>query len=267
MTGKGFYAILFLCVAAICVSGYMLLSSGRGGGDSVSDYSLEGLLDGQSDTFSYPDALEALDRAVTPVLPSTPTPNSYDDESVPVAAMTSIPDPGAADAPAPGANVSDASPTSTPSSASTPKPTPSPTPKPKAAMYVWPVKGETVNAFSDSELAYNKTMGDWRVHLGMDIAAGMGDQVVAVSDGKVTEVYDDVFWGATVTIDHGDGLTSRYSNLMKKPAVSVGDSVTAGQIIGGVGATAEAERREVSHLHFSMEKDKKPIDPMEYLPK
>ncbi|MCL2084278.1 MAG: M23 family metallopeptidase, partial [Oscillospiraceae bacterium] len=194
-------------------------------------------------------------RAVKPEIPVVPSPGQGGDD-VPVAAMTAVP--------APDASADEGSvPAATPASVSAP---PSPSPAPKANIYVWPLKGDTVNAFSDTDLVYNKTMGDWRVHLGMDIAADMGAQVYSVADGKVADVYDDVFWGTTVVIDHGGGIGSRYSNMMKNPTVSVGDEVKAGQVIGGVGSTAEAERREVSHLHFAMEKDKKPIDPMQYLP-
>ncbi|GHU88645.1 hypothetical protein FACS1894202_05150 [Clostridia bacterium] len=130
-----------------------------------------------------------------------------------------------------------------------------------------PIKGEVVNAFSDDQLTYDKTMGDWRVHLGIDLAAEAGAQVVAAADGTVAEIYDDAFWGSTVVIEHGNKLTTRYQNLMKKPVVAVGDAVTAGQVIGGVGSTAEAERREVNHLHFVLLKDNKPVNPLDYLPK
>ena len=138
------------------------------------------------------------------------------------------------------------------------------TPEPPA-LVVPPLIGEIVTAFSMEELIYSETMGDWRTHDGVDFAAEPGTPVCAVSAGTVTDVRDDDMMGTTVVIAHRDGYDTIYANLQGVPSVSLGDSVSAGQIIGAVGRTALSETRLPSHLHFGVMKDGAFVDPAEYL--
>ncbi|MCD8332069.1 MAG: M23 family metallopeptidase, partial [Oscillospiraceae bacterium] len=131
--------------------------------------------------------------------------------------------------------------------------------------FLWPVSGEVIGAFSVEALAYNATMGDWRVHSGIDIAAELGTQVVAVAAGTVDRVVQDDMMGTTVVIDHGGGLTSTYCNLEKEPAVVVGDQVQAGDLLGTVGETALVESALSPHLHLEMALDGTAVDPLSYL--
>lgn len=71
--------------------------------------------------------------------------------------------------------------------------------------------------------------------------------------------------GTTVVIQHGGGYTTQYSCLQKDPPVQEGDQVAAGDIIGLVGSTASAEGSMGPHLHFSVSKDGKLIDPADYV--
>ena len=155
-------------------------------------------------------------------------------------------------------------PEAAPAPTATPAPTPVPTAKP-TALYVWPVNGAVVTAFSSDELAYDKTMGDWRVHRGMDIEAALGAKVSAITDGTVKDVYEDDLMGTTVVLEHDNGLESLYSNLQSSATVSVGDSVTCGQIIGAVGESALGEWGVVTHLHLEVTEDGVPIDPASLL--
>ena len=138
------------------------------------------------------------------------------------------------------------------------------TPAPPS-LVVAPLIGETVAAFSMEELVYSETLGDWRTHDGMDIAAPLGTQVCAASYGTVTDVRDDDLMGTTVVIAHDDGCDTIYANLQAMPTVGVGDEVTAGQIIGSVGSTALGESALPAHLHFAVTRDGEFIDPAEYL--
>lgn len=133
-------------------------------------------------------------------------------------------------------------------------------------IIVSPLKGEVLTAFSVDRLVYNPTLEDWRIHDGLDIAAQEGTSVLAASSGTVLSVEDDALMGTTVTLEHGGGYQTTYAGLQENPAVEVGDSVSAGQIIGAVG-TAPAEAAQGPHLHFSVEKDGDVVDPEEYLSK
>ena len=224
IAGKGFYIVLFLCVAAIGISGYYLFS-----------------------TLGSHDEDTAVNGTVQVVV--TPDPSSA---VTPSAAVTPTPRPAATPA---------ATPTPTPPAESSPTPS-----APTASVFTWPVKGEIVSDFSLEVLAYDETMGDWRTHSGVDIAASVGTEVCAIAGGTVEQVCQDDLMGTTVVIDHGDGLQSAYSNLAAVPTVSVGDTVSTGSVIGSVGETALAEHSRAAHLHLEMLRDGVAVDPAQYLP-
>ncbi len=132
-------------------------------------------------------------------------------------------------------------------------------------LVVSPLVGETLAAFSMDELRYNETLGDWRTHDGVDIAAEVGTQVIAACSGTVTQVVADDLMGTCVTIAHDGGYETTYANLQSVPTVGEGQYVSAGEVIGAVGATSLAEFASAPHLHFSVTKDGVPCDPAEFL--
>ena len=127
-----------------------------------------------------------------------------------------------------------------------------------------PVSGETLMGYSMEALSYNQTTRDWRVHNGVDIAASEGTPVLAAADGQVLTVSEDDALGTTVVIRHNDGYTTQYSNLSEDVSVSAGDTVTMGQEIGAVGATAIVETAMGSHLHFAVTYQDQPMDPADF---
>lgn len=128
-----------------------------------------------------------------------------------------------------------------------------------------PVSGETVFRYAVDVLSYNTTTRDWRVHDGIDLAGEAGCEVVAAADGQVCTIYDDDSMGTTVVIRHQNGYTTKYSSLSEELSVSVGDTVTMGQVIGTVGTTALVETALGPHVHFSVTYQDKSMDPMEFL--
>ena len=132
-------------------------------------------------------------------------------------------------------------------------------------LIVSPLNGETVAAFSVDALAYNETLGDWRTHDGIDIAADVGTPVLAACSGTVTAVTQDDLLGTCVTITHDGGYESTYANLQSVPTVGEGQYVSAGQIIGSVGTTSLIEAADTPHLHFAVKHDGESIDPKEFL--
>lgn len=234
LTGKGFYIVLFICVAVIGVSAWALLFT-----DSTFNDSEDGSISSVSSTPSGNDIGEITDN------------HSNDQDDVDSSldegedAMAEI--------------------------SATPTPTATPTPENSQdtiedIMFIWPLSGEIEVDYSVDELIYNKTMADWRTHAGIDISALLGTKVMAAAAGKVLDVYEDEMYGTTVVIDHGLGLCSVYSNLAATPTVEIGDSVSMGDTIGSVGDTAIAETGEVAHLHYAMTLDGDTINPMDYLP-
>jgi murein DD-endopeptidase MepM/ murein hydrolase activator NlpD len=92
--------------------------------------------------------------------------------------------------------------------------------------------------------------GSWsRYHTGLDFRASYGTPIRAVKAGVVLYAGNSGDWaGNHVAIKHADGMTTMSSH-MSSMAVSVGQTVSAGQVIGHVGQTGRAFG---AHLHFEL---------------
>ena len=92
----------------------------------------------------------------------------------------------------------------------------------------------------------------WKMHKGVDFAIGH-TPIYATRPGvvMVATTWEDPSAGYYVMIDHGDGFRSVYMHMCKRPSVSVGDFVTAGQVLGCVGSTGASTG---NHLHFGISK-------------
>ncbi len=142
---------------------------------------------------------------------------------------------------------------------------PEPKPEQPTAVeqgYIMPLKGEILNPYSGDKVVKSKTLDDWVMHTGVDLAADVSTPVKAISAGTVEEIVNDDLWGTTVTIRHANGITSYYANLKSAVKVTKGQEVKLGDVIGSVGETADIERAEASHLHFGMKQDNEWIDPL-----
>ena len=229
--GKGFYIVLFLCVAAIGISGYYLVRSVTGGGQPAEPVTANPTITLPEDTASSqtPPA-----QSAEPLPEEKPREEVQEDDPQPVKEPV-------------------------PEEAAAPE-------EPVHVVYTWPVKGEVLRPFSVEALAYDDTMGDWRTHSGVDVAADPGIKVLSAGQGQVTQVYADPLMGTTVVVEQPDGVTVRYSNLAEETAVSQGDTVDTGAVLGTVGDTAIAESGLPSHLHLEMLADGTYVDPLTYLP-
>lgn len=110
----------------------------------------------------------------------------------------------------------------------------------------------------------------WRIHPitgkrsfhdGIDIANSVGTAINAYADGTVTKTAWTDSYGNFIIIDHGGGLETYYIHLSGID-VSVGDSVTTGQLIGQMGKTGSATG---SHLQFEVRLNGTPQNPWDYL--
>ena len=229
--GKGFYIVLFLCVAAIGISGYFMVADPEQypAPEAVAGNPVVTLPDESLPTQQQPiRVIPREEQAARPAVPSTPV----EPPKEKVTAQVSAPVEGVRE----------------------------------PAAFTWPVKGEVDRAFCVDALAYDRTMGDWRTHGGMDISAQEGQQVLCVRDGRVQSVEQDDLMGTTVAVDHGEGLVSVYANLSPETEIEVGQEVDTGAVLGAVGNTAIAEGAQPSHLHLEMTLNGEPVDPAEYLP-
>lgn len=137
----------------------------------------------------------------------------------------------------------------------------------KEAEFLCPLSGAVSRRHDTETLVYSSTMGDWRIHTGVDIATSLGAVVSCVADGTVKEVFDDAMMGKCVSVAHEGGVVSIYRNLDEDLAdgIKAGAAVSAGDAIGTVGESALCELADEPHLHFEMTVDGKPVDPLSLL--
>lgn len=122
-----------------------------------------------------------------------------------------------------------------------------------------------INPYSGGELVKSETLGVWKTHDGVDLAADLGTAVSSIMKGTVTEVKNDPLWGICVTIDHGDGAIGYYCGLDENINVKEGQQVAMGEIIGKVGNTADAECKLAPHLHLAVTVAGAYTDPIKFI--
>ncbi len=132
-------------------------------------------------------------------------------------------------------------------------------------IFTIPCKGSIMYEFSPQIPIYSETLDDWRVHNGIDISCALGDSVVAVADGDIKDVYNDLRWGKTIVINHSNGIESVYSNLNENVYVQKGEKIKKGDVIALVGDTALFETVADTHLHFEMKENGLYVNPLNYL--
>ena len=229
LMGKGFYIVLFLCTAVIGLSAWMMTAGNETMEDLVSSDSVNNY---RVETVLVTPDVQTPKVEVMAIPEETAEPvlaETEEEEALPV--------------------WNEAEPAA-----------------PDMSVTVWPVEGELERLYDVDHLHYDVTMRDWRTHDGVDILAPLGQTVCAAMPGVVRFVQDDGFYGTFVTVDHGDGTCAVYANLASMPAVSVGDWVQAGDVIGAVGTTALCEIGQGTHLHFAVYLDGESVDPLDYLP-
>jgi murein DD-endopeptidase MepM/ murein hydrolase activator NlpD len=99
------------------------------------------------------------------------------------------------------------------------------------------------------------------MHTGADMRASAGTPIRACRSGTVVIAGSQGGYGNAVVIDHGGGMATLYAH-QSRIAVSNGQQVSAGQIIGYVGSTGMSTG---AHLHFEVRLSGNPVDPAPYL--
>ena len=201
----------------------------------------------------------------TPELEVTPTPEP-EVTPTPEPEATPTPEPEVTPTPEP-----EATPTPEPEATPTPEPEATPSPKPEQVPgyqvaetdrngdFLWPVPG-----YGTVSQGYDATK-----HTGIDISAEQGVAVIAAADGTVSHIQTwdgstttgDQSYGNMVQITHADERTTLYAHL-SKVLVSSGDSVSAGETIGYVGNTGNADG---AHLHFEVRQSGQTVDPRPFI--
>lgn len=124
---------------------------------------------------------------------------------------------------------------------------------------IWPVDGPVVSGFGSRTIN-----GSYEYHPGIDIAVPEGTPIRAALDGTVSLQQSEAEsggYGNYTCLDHGGGLSTCYAH-QSSFAVSLGESVSQGDVIGYTGCTGYCLG---PHLHFEVRINGSVTDPMGYL--
>ena len=121
----------------------------------------------------------------------------------------------------------------------------------------WPLPGHTYISCHFGEVDAFGNAG----HRGTDIPAPEGTPILAAHSGTVLVSGWNDSYGNQVLLDNGAGLSTRYAH-MTQTAVTAGEAVTAGQVIGYVGSTGDSTG---NHLHFEVMQGGVRVDPLSFV--
>ena len=119
----------------------------------------------------------------------------------------------------------------------------------------WPLPGHTYISCHFGEVDAFGNAG----HRGTDIPAPESTPILAAHSGTVLVSGWNDSYGNQVLLDNGAGLSTRYAH-MTQTAVTAGEAVTAGQVIGYVGSTGDSTG---NHLHFEVMQNGVRMNPLE----
>lgn len=130
----------------------------------------------------------------------------------------------------------------------------------KGGKLAWPCPA---SSRITSQYGYRILFGVRDFHTGIDIGASKGTNIVAAESGTV--ILASYGWnggyGNYIIINHGNGITTRYAHTSAL-YVSVGQTVSRGQVIAAVGSTGNSTG---PHLHFEVRKNGSHTNPLNYL--
>ncbi len=121
---------------------------------------------------------------------------------------------------------------------------------------VKPVTGNITSRYGSVEPTVRN-----HVHGGLDIAAPYGTNIKAAAEGTVSYSGWMSGYGYLIIIDHANGVQTYYGHCSKLYA-SVGDVVSAGDVIAAVGSTGNSTG---NHLHLEIRLNGNKIDPQLYI--
>ncbi|MCL2369956.1 MAG: M23 family metallopeptidase [Firmicutes bacterium] len=136
-----------------------------------------------------------------------------------------------------------------------------------APEWVMPVSNVVIGQEAKIDgLIWCRTLRQWRSQDGIDFLGAAGAEVYAIMDGTVASVQNTIMHGTVITINHKDGLVSRYKSLDATTFVQVGQTVKSGDRIGTMSDSKIVNAEQGIHLHLQMTQNGRLVDPMQFLP-
>ncbi|MGM9722559.1 MAG: M23 family metallopeptidase [Prevotella sp.] len=134
--------------------------------------------------------------------------------------------------------------------------------KANADWYHPPLKGKLhiISRFGHRRNPFGKKSSEF--HSGIDLSAKAGTPIYAMLPGEVAHIGYDSRSGNYIKLRHGS-FTVSYCHLIRKPNIPIGSKVFPGQPVAQVGSTG---RSTGPHLHITLKRNGRVIDPMLILP-
>lgn len=132
------------------------------------------------------------------------------------------------------------------------------------SLLTWPAAGTVLMDYNMNSTVYFKTLNQYKYNPALIISSEVGNQVIASARGIVESVGVNEETGTTLKLNIGDNYSLTYGQL-KEVAVSEGDVVEQGQLLGYVSEPTKYFVEEGSNLYFQVQKDGQPVDPFLYL--
>ncbi len=121
-----------------------------------------------------------------------------------------------------------------------------------SGKFIWPINGNIVGRFGP--------VSEGQINQGIEIATGPAEPIRASADGVVAFVGNNVAgYGGMILVRHGSGWITAYGRAART-TVTRGQSIKRGETIGYTGTGSGPQ------LHFEMRQQRKPVDPLKYLP-
>lgn len=139
---------------------------------------------------------------------------------------------------------------------------------PPSGSMTWPYPGD-YTVYSGFGMRMHPVYKVMKMHTGVDLGGAYGNPIVAAAGGTVIIASAPVAgqntggtnYGNYIVIDHGGGVSTLYGHC-KDLYVSVGDTVTAGQVIAACGSTGTSTG---PHVHFEVRVNGTRVDPVPYI--
>ncbi len=125
-------------------------------------------------------------------------------------------------------------------------------------FFIRPIPGRLTSGFGWRNDPFT---GQRSYHNGIDISARRGTPVKAGMDGRVSSLGTNGVFGNYIIMSHSGGYQTLYAHLHTR-SVKKGQYVLQGSVIGGVGSTG---RSTGPHLHFSVYRNGRAINPLQFI--
>ena len=126
---------------------------------------------------------------------------------------------------------------------------------------LWPVDGDILIEYSADKVVFFPTLSQFKTNPALIIGSKVGESVKSSANGVVKNIEKNDETGTTVTVAIGDDFKIVYGQL-KDLAVSKGDEVSEGQVIGKIAKPTKYYSVEGANLYYQVKQKGETVNPL-----